>query len=379
LTHPAVPVPTRLVSGVADLVVRLDAHGAGLADTYGAAGLGVLAERAAALMLGRSGRLSCGGATRLVAAGDGWVALTLARPDDRVLLPAWLGLDVESPWSSIERRVAQSPSADLVETATLLGIACAAVGERPPIDSTPALIDGVGGVPPRSITGLRVVNLASLWAGPLCAEVMVRLGADVVCVESTRRPDGGRATPTWFDSIHAGQRSAAFDFRSPSDVERLHRLLAGADVVIEGSRPRALAQLGISSERLVSTGPQVWVAITAHGRSGDAAMRVGYGDDAAAAGGLVGWIDDAPVFLVDAVADPMSGLVAADSIVELVTAGHRAIVDVALSRVAASMANRHGDPVVAPLPRSAAPSCPRPPAPPFVLGADTDEVLAEWT
>jgi crotonobetainyl-CoA:carnitine CoA-transferase CaiB-like acyl-CoA transferase len=208
---------------------------------------------------------------------------------------------------------------------------------------------------------------------------MVRMGADVVCVESTRRPDGGRATPAWFDSIHAGQRSVALDFRSPSDVERLHRLLASAEVVIEGSRPRALAQLGISSERLVANGPRVWVAITAHGRSGDPAMRVGYGDDAAAAGGLIGWVEDAPVFLADAVADPVSGLVAADAIVELVTAGRRAIVDVALSRVAASMASRHDDPIVAPISQPAAPRCPRPPVPPFVLGADTDDVLAEWT
>ena len=48
-------------------------------------------------------------------------------------------------------------------------------------------------------------------------------------------------------------------------------------------------------------------------------MRVALGDDAAAAGGLVGWVDDGPVFLADAVADPLTGLVAANAIVDAVT------------------------------------------------------------
>ena len=85
-------------------------------------------------------------------------------------------------------------------------------------------------------------------------------------------------------------------------------------MVIEASRPRALAQLGVNGPDLVRAGgPRVWVSITGYGRSGDAANRVAFGDDAAAAGGLVVWRDGVPLFCADAVADPLTGLTAADA------------------------------------------------------------------
>jgi crotonobetainyl-CoA:carnitine CoA-transferase CaiB-like acyl-CoA transferase len=225
---------------------------------------------------------------------------------------------------------------------------------------------------------MRVVNLGSLWAGPLAAHVLTRLGADVVCVESTGRPDGARQTPQWFDAMHAGQRSVALDFGDDADRRMLAALLAAADIVIEGSRPRALEQLGISAPELVARGPRVWLSITGHGRDAANAMRVGLGDDAAAAGGLVGIVDDGPVFIADAVADPLSGLVAAHAIVEAVTGGGRWMLDVALARVAAAVASGREEPTVQPLP-NARPGRPIAPASaPFVLGAHTDQVLSEW-
>jgi crotonobetainyl-CoA:carnitine CoA-transferase CaiB-like acyl-CoA transferase len=193
---------------------------------------------------------------------------------------------------------------------------------------------------------MRVANIASLWAGPLCADVLRRFGADVVCIESVGRPDGARATPNWFASLHAEQRSVALDFRDDRDLARLATLLEAADVVIEGSRARALEQLGIDAACLVGRGPQVWVSITGHGRQPPGAARVAFGDDAAAAGGLVGVVDDGPVFISDAVADPLAGLTAAATVVDLLERGGRWIVDVALSRVAACAASRTDDPVV---------------------------------
>ena len=211
----------------------------------------VRASRVVAVPAGGPGQLW--GATRLLRAADGWIAVTLARPDDRRSLPAWLGVDPESafvvtnadPWVEVARRVGERRSAELVELATLLGLACAGVGETAP---TPACSSTASAMPRRGpLAGLRVANLASLWAGPLAADVLARLGADVVCVESTGRPDGARATRTWFDAMHAGQRSVAVDFRSDTGVAQLKSLLDAADVVIEGSRPRALEQLGISA------------------------------------------------------------------------------------------------------------------------------------
>jgi len=384
ITGAGVTVPSRLVAGVAGVVDELDQAGARVGERFGNRGLGALSERAASLLFRRSGRASCGGGSRLVHAADGWVAVTLARPTDRELLPAWLGLDPSAacvvtdadPWTAVARAVSERSRSDLVESAGVLGLACAVVGEM--ARQSPVWRQRLGDASPADVRGVRVVNLASLWAGPLAAHVLTRLGADVVSVESTGRPDGARQTPQWFDAMHAGQRSVAFDFRDDRAVAALRALLAAADVVIEGSRPRALRQLGISAEELVPHGPRVWLSITGFGRRPVTAMRVALGDDAAAAGGLVGWVDDAPMFIADAVADPVTGLVAAHTIVDALTRGGRWLVDVALARAASTLAQRAGDPVV----RGSTDAVPLRPIPlagaPFVLGADTAAVLDEW-
>jgi hypothetical protein len=384
VTHRDAAVPGRLVATVAGVVDRLDDYGAGVGERFGARGLGALAERAATLLFRRSGRTSCGGGSRLVHAADGWIAVTLARPTDRELLPAWLGIapgaasviSNADPWADVSRRVGGRETAELVELGTALGLACAGVGELSP---RPAVLHlPLGTAPPRGLRGLRVINLGSLWAGPLAAHVLARLGADVVCVESTGRPDGARATRHWFDAMHVSQRSVALDFRRDEGLAALAGLLAAADVVIEGSRPRALEQLGISASDLASRGPRVWVSITGYGRHPANAMRVALGDDAAAAGGLVGWADGGPVFLADAVADPLTGFVAAHAIVDAVTNGGHWLIDVALARVASAAAPRVDDLVLRQLdsapPGRAVPAG----APQFHLGADTEQVLDEW-
>jgi len=384
ITHPAVAVPGRLVATVAGVVDDLDEQGAEIGERFGARGLGALAERAATLLFRHSGRSSCGGGSRLVVAADGWIAVTLARPTDRAVLPAWLGIDPDAPcvvsnadpWAEVARRVIERETVELVEAAGALGLACAGVGELSP---RPAVLRRpLGAAPARGVRGLRVVNLGSLWAGPLAAHVLTRMGADVVCVESTGRPDGARATRHWFDAMHIGQRSVALDFRSDEGIAALAALLAAADVVIEGSRPRALEQLGVSAREVLSRGPRVWLSITGYGRDPATAMRVALGDDAAAAGGLVGWADNGPVFVADAVADPLTGLVAAGAIVDTVATGGRWLIDVALARVASAVAQRSSDPVVPALPGMSPARAILGNAPPFDLGGDTEDVLREW-
>ena len=384
ITHHGVAVPVRLVATVAGVADALDEAGVGVTARFGAHGLGALSERAATLLFESSGRTSCGGGSRLVRAQDGWLAVTLARPTDRELLPAWLGLAPDAacvvsnadPWSDVARRVAEGSAAQLAESARVLGLACAVVGEVWP--SPAVLRRSLGEASPRDPRGLRVLNLGALWAGPLAAHLLARLGADVVCVESSGRPDGARQTPHWFDAMHVGQRSVALDFRDDAGVAALSQLLAAADVVIEGSRPRALEQLGVSALDMVARGPRVWVSITGYGREPATAMRVALGDDAAAAGGLVGWIADGPMFIADAVADPLAGLVAARAVVDAVQDGGRWLLDIALARVASAVAPRPGDAQASPRldPRPGRPIAPT--ARSFVLGADTEEVLRSW-
>jgi crotonobetainyl-CoA:carnitine CoA-transferase CaiB-like acyl-CoA transferase len=160
-------------------------------------------------------------------------------------------------------------------------------------------------------------------------------------VESTARPDGARrGNPQFFERMHEGKEFVALDF----EHDELHALLQSADVVVEASRPRALTQLGIDADELVATGPRVWLSITGYGRAGDMSYRVAFGDDAAVAGALVADAGggEGPSFVADAVADPLTGMVAAAAVFDALQGDRRVVLDVALARVAASVAQAGG-------------------------------------
>jgi crotonobetainyl-CoA:carnitine CoA-transferase CaiB-like acyl-CoA transferase len=162
-----------------------------------------------------------------------------------------------------------------------------------------------------------------------------------VKVESSTRPDGARkGNRDLFERLHAGHEQRTIPFESPEGRAELRRVLADADVVIEGSRPRALDRLGIDPAEVVTARPgAVWLSITAYGRSGPWRDRVGFGDDCAAAGGLVTWTaDGSPAFVGDAVADPLTGMVSAALVARAVGAGGGIVLDVALREVARTAA-----------------------------------------
>jgi crotonobetainyl-CoA:carnitine CoA-transferase CaiB-like acyl-CoA transferase len=212
--------------------------------------------------------------------------------------------------------------------------------------------------------------MSSMWAGPLCAQVLGWSGAVVVKVESRVRPDGTRAgARSFFDWMNGGKLSYAADFDDPAV---LRNLLAVADVVITSSRPTALVRRGIGPD-MPARGGRVWLRITGHGADGDRANLVAFGDDAAVAGGLVGRSGGGPVFCGDAVADPLTGLQAALTVVEALARGGGELIDVAMAAVAASYAAL---PEIASESRCAAP----PPHPPMAalpaaeLGADNAAV-----
>jgi crotonobetainyl-CoA:carnitine CoA-transferase CaiB-like acyl-CoA transferase len=168
-----------------------------------------------------------------------------------------------------------------------------------------------------------------LWAGPLCTRLLADRGARVVKVESAGRPDGARAGPNaFFERMHACKEVLTLDLRGPE----LRELLADCDVVVEGSRPRALLQLGIRAEELA---PRVWLSITGYGRDSN---RVAFGDDAAVAGGLVAFDADGPCFVADAVADPLTGVASAAAVVAALEQGGRWLLDASMAGVAAFVA-----------------------------------------
>jgi hypothetical protein len=314
----------------------------GLGATLGLDALGLLGERAAIAGLTRDGDVSCGGATRLLPAGDGWFALSLARPDDLGLVPALLERDCrEDPWAALRAAAGTRSAGELVERARLLGLPAAvlAAPAGSPGDDLPVTWHALDGpaAPPRRAADVRVVDLSALWAGPLCGSLLARAGTEVVKVESTGRPDGARAGPRpFFDLLNGGKLGVALDLATPAGRAALRDLLLGADVVIEASRPRALQQMGLDPPELLALGgPQVWVSITGHGRHDPNGSWVAFGDDAAVAGGLVAWDGAGPCFCADAVADPLAGLVATVAALDALDRGGRWLIDVALAGVAA--------------------------------------------
>lgn len=304
-----------------------------LGEPLGVDVLPLVTERAEIWSYSRNGRISCGGATRLLRTADGWMALSLARPDDEDLVPAWI--DSTADWESIEARVASAASEDLVARGRLLGLPVAALSERaaPP---EPSLAEHVGAAPPLDRSPV-VVDLSSLWAGPLCTQLLRARDARVVKVEARTRPDGARRGPAeFFERMNGGKEQVTVEFTSSALLE----LIASADVVVESSRPRALEQLGIDARELLTSGPRVWLSITAHGRTSPQRDWVGFGDDAAVAGGLVAWWRDTPCFLGDAIADPLTGVAAATAVAAALDAGGRWLIDCNLSGVAAYVAGQ---------------------------------------
>ncbi len=323
----------------------------------------LLAERAAIAGTRRRGATAPGGACRLLRTADGYIALNLPRPSDRELLPAWLEVEVdirealegEGVWQHVAHWIRGRATQPLLERGREMGMALASTCE--PAHHADTWMHATrhapaSGGPPRRRNAPRVVDLSSLWAGPLCAQLLGRAGADVVKVESSNRPDGARRGPAaFFDAMNEGKRSVALDLRDAADLHTLRALIARADIVIESARPRALAQLGVHAERILAETPGLtWVGITGHGREAPQRDWVAFGDDAAIAGGVRaeapkdarGAAAHAPIFVGDAIADPLTGLHAAVAALAAHRAGGGQLIDIALARVAR---HAHAEPV----------------------------------
>jgi hypothetical protein len=313
----------------------------------GLSGASLLAERAAALGLSRAGCVSAGGSCHLLQAADGWLALSLARPDDVALLPAWLESErvslVRDAWACAREIVRGRPTGSLVERGRLMGLPLAAIPHEAPLADWLRVTPFRGGPAPRGRPP-RVVDLSSLWAGPLCTHLLQGCGAEVWKVESSARPDGARfGDRSFYDLLHAGQPSIALDLETQRGRHQLAALLGEADVVVESARPRALRQLGIRAEAFLRAKPgRIWLSISGYGREVPGGDWVAFGDDAAAAAGLlarfqgssVAGLPRSPQFCGDAIADPLTGLHAAAAVLAFWQRGRSALLDVSLHGVA---------------------------------------------
>lgn len=117
--------------------------------------------------------------------------------------------------------------------------------------------------------GLRVLDLTTFWAGPSCTHPLAMLGADVIHVESARRPDGTRliagipvSEPQWwerspiFSALNTNKRGLAVDLQQEAGRAVLRKLIATADVIVENFTPRVLEQIGLDFDTVRQLQPK---------------------------------------------------------------------------------------------------------------------------
>lgn len=319
---PLIP-PGRAATVARELSARIASVTTGTVPVDGAK---LLSERAAFTGHRRAGSVSAGGACRLLPTADGWAAVSCARLDDPLLLGALVGEEVDDdPWPAVTAWLAEHTGSELAERAEMLGVAAGPIAPPQAAPPRPGK--------PRPVEGKIVVDFSALWAGPLCAHLLGLAGARVIKIETPDRPDGARrGNAEFYRLLHAGHESVVLDPGDPGQRAALAALVAHADIVVEASRPRALAGFGLDAQRFVEDG-KTWVSITAHGR---ASHRIGFGDDVAASAGLVARDGAGPVFVGDAIADPLTGLTAAALAMSEPPGGGGVLWDVAMASVVAA-------------------------------------------
>ena len=121
----------------------------------------------------------------------------------------------------------------------------------------------------RSLRGLTVVDLSSLWAGPLCGRLLADRGARVIKVESTARPDGARRGPSSiYDALNAGKESVSIDLRTQTGMAVLRALIEPdpAPRIASGdwARDYAAIKLADPDGRVVQAMARTWLAGAGH-------------------------------------------------------------------------------------------------------------------
>jgi len=206
------------------------------------------------------------------------------------------------------------------------------------------------------LSGLRVLDMTTFWAGPSCTHFLAMLGAEVIHVESTRRPDGTRliagvpvTEDQWwekspiFAALNTNKKGLTLDLQSARGRDVLCRLIATCDVVVENFTPRVLDQIGIDFAAVQAIQPDaVMVRMPGFGLDGPWRDKPAFAYAIESAAG-VSWLTghpDRPPYEPYSIGDPNAGVHAVNAL--LLALEHRrrtgqgvlveaAMVDAALS------------------------------------------------
>ena len=238
--------------------------------------------------------------TRIVAARDGRYVQLHGSFHDAPAILAELGLDESAAPEQIDAAVAARDAFEL-EAAFIARRVCggvvrskeewAAHPQGQAIGALPAVtVTKIGEAPPaplpdgdRPLSGLRVLDLTRVLAGPTCAKTLAEHGADVLHVSAPHLEGGG---PFEMET-GIGKRQAALDLNDPGQAATLRDLIAGADVFSQGYRLGTLARRGLSPEQVAGLRPGiVYVSEDCYGHVGPWAERPGWEQLGQAATGM---------------------------------------------------------------------------------------------
>jgi len=195
------------------------------------------------------------------------------------------------------------------------------------------------------LSGITVIDLTRVLAGPFCTLLLADLGARVIKVEQPGKGDDSRAygpfingKSGYFVAQNRGKESIALDLKAADDVTILHRLLRKADVLVENFRPGAMDRLGLGWNDLKARYPRLLYAATSgFGQTGPYAQRPAYDVIAQAMGGimsLTGHEGGPPTRVGSSIGDLGAGLFTALGIVaalhDRTRTGQGMLIDVAM-------------------------------------------------
>jgi crotonobetainyl-CoA:carnitine CoA-transferase CaiB-like acyl-CoA transferase len=177
----------------------------------------------------------------------------------------------------------------------------------------------------KPLSGVRVLDLTRVLAGPFCSMILGDMGAEVIKIEEPGKGDDTRRWPpfvageaTYFMAVNRNKQSVTLNLKVPAGLALLKRLAAKSDVLIENFRPGTMARLGLGYPVLRRLNPRlVYCAISGFGESGPEAHRAGYDLIVQGESGvmdLTGFPDGPPVKVGNSIADLVAGMAAAHAI-----------------------------------------------------------------
>lgn len=175
-----------------------------------------------------------------------------------------------------------------------------------------------------ALSSIRIVDFTWAWAGPYCTKLLVDMGAEVIKIETNKRPDIARWMPPFpeeipglnrsgrFNKRHRGKLSITIDLTTEAGIDLIKKIIGVSDVITENYSRRVMKKFGLEYEAVMEIKPNiVYISLSAFGTTGIYKDYVAYGPNQAAMSGLAnltGYRDGPPISFGTALADPTAGL-----------------------------------------------------------------------